>query len=113
MLYLNDKQVYFDNKYKTLKIKNNIKNLTLTNKFFCDYYAKEKIKQDIIRSCALFNNSNDYDTASLLGCHAIKNTIDYFICIAQKSNLSFTPEDLKQTWYLNVTTFNSQRALSC
>ena len=103
----------FVNKYNPLQIKNNIKNLTLTNKFFCNYYAKEEIKQDIIKSCSLFNNSNDYDTANILGCHTIKNTIDYFICIAQKNNLSFTPEDLKQTWYLNTTTFISKRALPC
>lgn len=95
------------------KIKNNIKNLTLTNKFFCNYYASEKIKQNIIRTCALFNNSNDYDIANVLGYYKIKEKIEYFVTIAKNSSLNFEEEDLKETWYLNVTTYIKQRALPC
>lgn len=106
-------ELCINNEYNPLTIKNDISVLTLTNKFLHDYYAQENIKQNIIRQCALYNNSNDYDTADILGCHQIKEKIEYFVNIAEKSSLSFAPEDLKQTWYLNVTAASQNRIEPC
>src|SRR5260221_9950126 len=49
--------------YNPLTIKRDIKTLSDTNTFFHDYYAQEEIKQNIIRQCSLYNDSNDRDAA--------------------------------------------------
>jgi len=98
------KELCINNNYNPLTIKHDIRTLSDTNTFFHHYYAQEDIKQNIIRLCSLYNNSNDRDTAHALGCHKIKDEIEYFINIAEGSALRFTKDDLKQSWYLNITT---------
>ena len=79
--------------------------LCCTNKFFHNYYSAENNKQTIIRTIARdIDDADDGSVASVLCCHTISKKIKYFAGIANNKNAQFTEEDLKKTWYLNVTT---------
>ncbi len=90
--------------YQPKIIKNAIKIFSLTSKYFHDYYAQEKVKQEIIDLCLPHHNSNSKDIAHNLGCHAIHAKIERFTKIARKKDKEFSANDLKDPWYLAVTT---------
>ena len=95
--------------YKPDVIKNEIRTLSYTCKFFHDYYEQETVKQNIIRLCSHHLNSNDKDVAYKLKCYGVLEKIEYFTNVALKKKTQFTTEDLKQEWYLNIrTTFLSK-----
>jgi hypothetical protein len=83
-------------------IRQDIRALSDTNKFFHDYYSAEKNKQTIIRTISRNNYDTDQAVAISLCCHTIVKKIDYFCKIACSRTEKFTQEDLKEIWYLNV-----------
>jgi hypothetical protein len=94
-----------------LYIRRDMRALSDTSKFFHNYYSAEKNKQTIIRTISRNSYDNDHTVAFSLCCHTISKKIDYFVKIAGSSKENFTQEDLKEKWYLNVTTFMNKSLL--
>jgi hypothetical protein len=90
--------------YDPFTLKKDIRALSDTNKFLHDYYAQEKVKQNIIRNCSQYRKSSDKDISLNLNCRAIEQKIDYYIDIVRDTEKQFTEQDLKEPWYLNLTT---------
>lgn len=100
--------LYTNHKYNPQTLKHDISALAYSCKFLHHYFTQEKIAQNIIRSCSLYNKSNDKDVAHILGCHTIEKKIKYFTDIALDENLNeykeFTSDNLKDEWYLSMHT---------
>jgi Ankyrin repeat len=90
--------------YQPIDICNDIRALSDTNKLFHDYYAKEKVAQNIIRLCSYHLGSNDKEVANELGCRSVAQKIGYFTKVARDKTKKLTESDLKDTWYLNMRT---------
>jgi hypothetical protein len=90
--------------YQPKKIKNDIRALSDTNKFFHNYYAQERIKQRIIDLCLPYHNSNSKDIAWALRCRAIHDKIENITEIVRNEKEEFSQDDLADAWYLSVTT---------
>ena len=90
--------------YDPIDIRNDIRALSDTNKFFHDYYAKEKVAQDIIRLCSHHLGSTDKAVADWLRCRSVEKKIGYFTKVARDKTKKLTESDLKDTWYLNMRT---------
>jgi ankyrin repeat protein len=90
--------------YSPLTLKKDIRALSDTNKFLHDYYAQETVKQNIIRNCSQYRKSSDRSIACNLNCRAIEQKIEHFIDIVCDTEKQFTEQDLKESWYLNLTT---------
>lgn len=85
------------------KIKPTLKNFSWVNRDLRTYYTQEKTGQQIIRMLALHNNISDFDCAKLLGHKIIAQKIEQFFGTPPHYNLNFCLNDLKKSWYLNVT----------
>jgi hypothetical protein len=108
------KQLCAEHHYNPHSLKNDIRALYETNTFFHDYYAQEEVQQNIIKRCAYYHYSNgsssklnyyanDKDFAGYLQCRAVQKKIERFINIARSEKLKFNEADLKETWYLTLT----------
>jgi hypothetical protein len=80
--------------------KDDIANLSLTNKALCSYYKNNA--KNIVRMIARNKNSSDEKVARHLGQKTIYNKIkDLFSVIHH--NQCFDPQDLLDRWYLTAT----------
>lgn len=109
VLSLITQQICRDHNYIPQKIRKEIYNLTLVNKFFHHHYTQEKTAQSIVRFCSTNLDSidkycNDEYIADQLGLLKIKNTISYFSTIVRNREKKFTENDLKNSWYLSSST---------
>lgn len=90
--------------YRPCEIRKDIRALYETSKFLHHYYGQEKNQQDIIRSCSHYHGSNDKDVARNLKCCTVLAKIKRYTDIAHNKNQQFNENDLKEPWYLNMTT---------
>ena len=90
--------------YQPKEIRKDIRALSNTNRFFHNHYAQEKVKQEIIDLCLPYHNSNSKDIARDLGCHGIHAKIERLTDIVRNKEENFNENDLKDPWYLAVTT---------
>jgi len=95
--------------YQPCDIRKGIRTLSNTNKIFHDYYAQEKVKQELIGLCVLHNDCSHRNVARDLKCHEIYTKIKNLTKIVRNKKLQFSEEDLKDPWYLNITTTHHEK----
>lgn len=81
-----------------------IRALSETNKLLHNYYAQEEVQQSIISLCEAHTPLSYQTIAYRLGCRTIDKKLDRFLAIAYGKD-SFTEDDKKETWYLNMVTY--------
>lgn len=97
-------RICINHTYNPKNIRSDIHALAYSCTFLHHYFSQEKVRQNIIRQCSLYNDSNDKDTAHSLELHRIHKKIDYYTNIALDKKKNFTDDDLKDEWYLSMHT---------
>ncbi len=93
-------------------LKENIRALYETNKFFHEYYGQEKVMQKIITGCASDYYSNSYSLIiKKLGCHTVQKKIDHLCTIIRQKYKPFTAKDLQDPWYFSIVLGNNDQSL--
>ncbi|HEX4069090.1 MAG TPA: hypothetical protein VHX42_03255 [Candidatus Babeliales bacterium] len=96
--------IYTAHNYQPCSIKKTIRSLSDANRFFHNYFAQEKVQQELIDLYITHNNSNTRDIARDLKCRTIYTKIKRLTHIVRDKEKELNEDHLTDPWYLNITT---------
>src|SRR5579863_1414190 len=100
--------------HNSQNLRNDIRALYETNKFFHNYYDQEKIKQNIVITCEPLYHSTGNSYRNVIGtlcCHTLAKKIKHFCGIANNKKIQFTENDLKDPWYFKIPLGHDRESL--